>query len=243
MALNTRLSAPSYKIYEPDALDVALSNRVLDPLQGGIAGAMLLAHGIQNENAQKQYLADSGKFNIDARNLDAMEIAQKSHEARLKLAPGMMEHGINAGDIIGIEDLLRPGGIQSNDAAALFRAKTMAEIGAHNRSGGSGGGVKEQTTETSAPLGSDSVIQHRYSGPPRNPVAPVDPTVSTPIPNNNPNAAKAGTAQIIQRAAAAVGANDPSQLGGGRDTSGNFVFKNTASGKTATFDSSGKQLR
>lgn len=243
MAVNTRLTAPSYKIFEPDALDVALSNKVLDPLQGGIAGAMLLSHNADQAASQQQFLDRTDKFNEMARGLDAMEIAQKSQEARMKLAPGLLEHGTNAADILGISDILTPNGIRSNDAATLFGDKTRAEIAsALAKAAHAGDGTKETTTENTVDAGTGTMIAHKYGGAPRVAAPVVDPTVSTAVPTST----KAPTVQVnqtVQRAIAAVGASDPSQIAGGKDASGNFIIKNTATGKTATFDPTGKQIR
>lgn len=246
MALNTRLSAPSYKIYEPDALDVALSNRVLDPLQGGIAGAMLLAHGVDNTNAQKQYLESSDKFNQMARGLDAMEIAQKHKEAAMKIGGTLVQHGEDPTNIQGMEDVFR--NVNGSLLPGLLRSKIGAEIagiGAKANADRNASMDTVQETYTDPGTGVTRTVTHkgkagRIDIPDR---GSVDPTASTPIPNANPATAKAATNQIIQRAAAAVGASDVSQLSGGKDAGGNYVIKNTASGKTATFDSSGKQLR
>lgn len=248
MAVNTRLSAPTYKIFEPDALDVMLSQHVLDPLQGGLAGAMLLNHRNDTQQGQQDFLASNEKFNQMARGLDAMEIAQKSHEARLKLAPGLMEHGTDANTIRGIEDLLTPEGILGNKSASLYQGKTAAEIAALNaKANADRSGQMITNKETYTDPGTNTTREITYKGKPGSVTMPparaqVDPTVSTPTPAA-PSAPTAQTGQIVQRAMAAVGASDPSQIQAGRDATGNYIVKNAASGKTATFDQTGKQIR
>jgi hypothetical protein len=247
MAINTRTAAPQYKIYEPDQLDVALSQKVLDPLQGGIAGAMLLNHRAETDQNIDRFTADQNRFNNMAAGLDAMEIAQKSKEARMKLAPSMMEHGINAKDIHGIEDLLTPGGIQGNDAATLFGDKTRAEIAAAlAKASADRSGSMDTVKETYTDPGTNVTREITHKGkagridvPER---APIDPTASTPIPTAPNVAATQGNA-LAARAAAAVGASDPKQIQATKDASGNYVIKNSVSGKTATFDPQGKQIR
>lgn len=243
MAVNTRLTAPSYKIFEPDALDVALSNKVLDPLQGGIAGAMLLSHNADQAASQQQFLDRTDKFNEMARGLDALEIAQKAQSERVKAIPSLLEHGTNAYNIKDIDSLLTPEGVAANTTAGLFGDKTRAEIAAAlARAAHAGDGTKETTTENTVDAGTGTMIAHKYGGAPRVAAPVVDPTVSTAVPTST----KAPTVQVnqtVQRAIAAVGASDPSQIAGGKDASGNFIIKNTATGKTATFDPTGKQIR
>lgn len=245
MAVNTRTAAPSYKIYEPDALDVALSNKVLDPLQGGIAGAMLLNHQAESANNVRDFTADQSRFNKMAAGLDAMEIAQKSQEARMKLAPGLMEHGTNAKDILGIEDVLSPSGIQSNDAASLFGDKTRAEIAAAlAKASHAGDGTKETTTETSMDAGTGKVVAHKYGGPPVTAIAPVDATGSTPIPDNNPNKAIANRQAAVKAGIAAVGGTGPQDVAGGTDAEGNLHIVNKADPtRKVVIDKNGKQIR
>jgi hypothetical protein len=94
MAVSTRTSAPSYKIFEPDALDTTYAKGVIsDPVMGGIAGAMGLAHDMSKMRNQDNYLASQEKFNKMAGNLDAMEIAQKQKAEILKAATTLLGHG------------------------------------------------------------------------------------------------------------------------------------------------------
>lgn len=251
MAVNTRLTAPNYRIFEPDALDVALSQKVLDPLQGGIAGAMLLSHGTDQSAAQQQFLDRTDKFNEMARGLDAMEIAQKSQAERMKLAPGLLEHGTNASDILGISDILTPNGIRSNDAATLFGDKTRAEIAAALATAAhSGDGTKETTTVTRTDTGGMNSVAHKYAGGPRpedSQVAQPDLTTSTP-PTNTPTAlnqqALIARRQAVVRGLAAVGAASQADASGSVDpATGSIVITNNKTGAKATVDVSGKVER
>lgn len=241
MALSTRLSAPSYKIYEPDALDVALSQRVLDPLQGGIAGAMLLNHGLENQAAQQQYLASSDKFNKMAQGLDAMEIAQKHREAAMKIGGQLVEHGEDPTNVQGMEDVFR--NPRGSLLPGLLRNKILAETSAAGRAH-----IpidKETTSEQQYNPATDTVTTHKYQGAPRQ-STPVNNTGSTPMPSSSPATSNAAMQQqIIKRGMAAVGATDPSQVAFGRDGSGGYVVKNLATpNKPAVkFDVTGTQGR
>lgn len=249
MAVNTRTAAPQYKIYEPDSLDVALSQKVLDPLQGGIAGALLMNHRAETDQNIDRFTADQDRFNKMAAGLDAMEINQKGKEARTKLIPGMMEHGVNARDILGIEDLLTPGGIQSNDAATLFGDKTRAEIAAAlAKANADNNGPKDTYQVTYEPPGQNRAITETRKG--RSGMIPemtigkggppnANPTSSTPVPppaNGPANLQQ----QISLRAKGALG-TDAVMLKQRED--GATLWASPGTKKTAVFDAQGKMVR
>lgn len=77
MPVNTRMSPPSYKVFEPDALDAIYAKGQLDPVMGGIAYAFRKAHEGDSERAQADYLASQDRYNAMARDLDALEAKQR----------------------------------------------------------------------------------------------------------------------------------------------------------------------
>lgn len=251
MAVSTRLAPPNYKIYEPDSLDTIYAQKLFDPLEGGIAGAMMAAKGITDQGKQQNITDQQNSYNAMARSLDALEIGQKSQEARMKLAPGLLEHGTDAKDILGIDDILTPGGIAGNTASTAFQDLNKAKIAealAKAAHAGDSGADTVQTQHTDpGTLNTIITTQKRKPGvldlgTPSPTSAPLDPGTSTPA-GVNPNAAQLDRRALAQRGIAAVGATDPKQFSAGQNTDGSFTFKNTANGKTATFDSNGKQIR
>lgn len=239
MALNTRLSAPTYKIFEPNALDVALSQRVLDPLQGGIAGAMLLSHSVDNQNAQQQYLASSDKFNQMARGLDAMEIAQKHREAAMKIGGTMVEHGEDPTNIQSMEDVFK--NVGGSLLPGLLRSKIQSEIAANGAKANADRGASMDTVKrTYTDPGTNETIEVTSKGKAGRIDIParttVDPAGSTPIPAS-PNAPVAAKNAIEQRVIAATGTSTPVYKG--QDATGNHIFANPASGKKVVVDKSG----
>lgn len=264
MTVNTRLVAPNYKIFEPDALDVALSNKVLDPLQGGIAGAMLLTHNRESALAQQDYTGQLDRFNSMARGLDAMEMEHKTKQEGMKLAPGLMEHGTSAKDIIGIENILNPSGIQADDAATAFKAwndARIAEARAKAANAGAGHDVKEQTTENQVDAAGNVTVAHRYGGPPRvapnpNPAANVVPPAGSapaPVVQSTPIAPPTGQGAVNADAAARISAAKSLMAATGHTDYGQAAKSVTRNNDgtitmvgpkgTKTIDSTGKIIR
>lgn len=249
MAVNTRLSAPNYRIFEPDTLDAIYAKGMLDPQEGGIAAALANAHTVEKGMDTDRALAEQDRFNAMARGLDAMEINQRTVGERMKIAPSLLEHGTNAGDILGIQDILTPGGIQNNDAAGLFQGKTRAEIAALNAKANADrlAGV-DTVKDTYQDLGRGVTTEVTHRGragtiavPTR---APIDTTGSTPVPppSANPNAASAAQQAYGQRVIAAVGTDKPTVIVDAK--SGNHVYTNPANGRVVAFDpKTGNQVR
>jgi hypothetical protein len=94
MTVSTRTSAPSYKIFEPDALDAVYAKGVIsDPIMGGIAGAMGLAHDMSKSRNQDNYLKSQADFNKMAANLDLAEMDSKRKIELLKGAVDLIGKG------------------------------------------------------------------------------------------------------------------------------------------------------
>lgn len=241
MAVNTRLSAPTYKIFEPDALDVMLSQHVLDPLQGGLAGSMLLTHKLESQNNQQQYMESNDKFNSIARGLDAMEIAQKHKEARMKLAPGLLEHGTDAQDILGIEDLLSQSGILGNKTASMFQNKNAAEIaalGAKANADRSGSMDTNKQTWVDPATGVVHEVTNKGRGISTPKPASIDMQSSTPVPTSG-NTPVVNQQQTSTRAKAAIGPDAVLV----KTEGGIQYWSSPTTKKMGAFDSNGKMIR
>ena len=241
MTVSTRTSAPSYKIFEPDALDAVYAKGVIsDPIMGGIAGAMGLAHDMSKSRNQDNYLKSQDDFNRMAANLDAMEMDSKTKQAALKIGGELIGKGEDPTKIIG-SDLIY-GDPAQNLLPGLLRNKIQSDINANN-SKGAGGGEKDTYTEswTDPATGKDHVIKRQGSptnlGPP--PTAPATktggPAGSTPIPS------KTGTTNAQQIEARAKAAAGPDAKIVQTSPSGASLW--AGSKGTATFDPSGKQVR
>src|SRR5712664_4062961 len=105
MPVTTRMSAPNYKIFEPDALDAIYAKGNLDPIMGGISYAFGNAHKMDNQIAAGQTLEAQDKFNKMAANLDAMEITNKTKQEALKIGGKLMELGEDPTKVLGSGDI------------------------------------------------------------------------------------------------------------------------------------------
>lgn len=129
MTVTTRTAAPSYKIFEPDALDQILQGAMIKPgPEAAFAGALNTTHTLDKAANAKQFLQDQDRYNQMAAGLEVLGIDQKRKEAAMKLIPGLMAHGADAGDIRYISELLNPAGIAKNDIANLFKAESASKV-------------------------------------------------------------------------------------------------------------------
>ena len=147
MTVSTRTSAPSYKIFDPDALDVAYANGVIsNPVMGGIASAAGITHSMSKMRNQDNYLASQEKFNEMAATLDAMEMDSKTKQKMMEVAGTLISKGEGPANVLGGSDIYN-----GNPAGALLpgllRDKIAAETAAAGRSG-SGGDGKAKTVDT-----------------------------------------------------------------------------------------------
>ena len=240
MTVSTRTSAPSYKIFEPDALDAVYAKGVIsDPIMGGIAGAMGLAHDMSKSRNQDNYLKSQDDFNRMAANLDAMEMDSKTKQAALKIGGELIAKGEDPTKIIG-SDLIY-GSPGDNLLPGLMRGKIQSDINANN-SKGAGSGEKDTYTEswTDPASGKDYVVKRQGSPAVIGP-APTKSTGTNAPASSTPIASKAGTTnaqQIEVRAKAAAG---PDARLVQSSPSGATLW--AGSKGTATFDPSGKQVR
>lgn len=239
MTVSTRTSAPSYKIFEPDALDQIYAKGNLDPIMGGISYAFGSAHKQEAAGNQQQYLASQERFNKMAATLDAMEMDSKTKQAALKIGGELIAKGEDPTKIIG-SDLIY-GNPNDSLVPGLMRRKTESEINANN-SKGAGGGEKDTYTEswTDPASGKDYVVKRQGSPSVIGP-APTKSTGTNAPAGSTPIASKAGTTnaqQIEVRAKAAAG---PDAKIIQSSPSGATLW--AGSKGTATFDPSGKQVR
>ncbi len=242
MTVSTRTSAPSYKIFEPDALDQIYAKGNLDPIMGGISYAFGSAHKQEAAGNQDRYLQSQERFNKMAAALDAMEMDSKTKQEALKIGGKLIGDGEDPTKIIGSDliygnpgDSLLPG---------LLRNKISSEI-ARNGAAASAdkNGPKDTVTEswTDPGTGKDIVYKRQgkpsdVGGPPPAPGTKVNPPAgSTPIPSK---AGVTNSQQIEARAKAAAG---PDAKIVQSSPSGATLW--AGSKGTATFDPSGKQVR
>lgn len=208
MAVSTRLNAPNYKIFEPDALDAAYAKGNLDPIMGGISYAFGSAYKQEKAGYQDKYLDSQEKFNRMAATLDAMEMDQKTKQEAMKLGIGLIKDGEDPTKILGA------GMVYANPAdsslPALKRGELQASINQKNASASASGNEGKSTyTEswTDPASGKDYVVKRQGTpstiGPPPVKGGGVNPPAgSTAIPS------KAGTVapeQIRARAEAIAG--------------------------------------
>lgn len=251
MTVTTRTVAPSYRIFEPDALDqIYARTAATDPIMGGIANAFGIANRMNKEGSQNQYLASQERFNKMAAALDMMEMQEKRKTEALKIGGTLIGKGEDPTKVIGSDsiysnpsDSLLPGLMRG-----LIAAKT---VGAAN-GGGGGGGTKEYDTiaETSRDIATGREITTTKRRAPgaidsTSPGGPKpDPSKSTAVPSNvNKNVAQ--DKQVEARAKAALGGNAVLAAQQNGATLWVNPNKRDSAGKpmTVTFDSTGKQVR
>lgn len=156
MTVSTRTSAPSYKIFEPDALDAIYAKGNLDPIMGGISYAFGSAHKMDKAGYQDQYLASQERFNKMAAGLDALEMSSKQKTELLKGAIDLIGKGESPAKLFGGNEVYR------NDQDALLPG-LMAQKAAG--SGGSGG-TKETETHELTGATEDGTYKISRKGPP-----------------------------------------------------------------------------
>jgi hypothetical protein len=145
MTASTRTSAPSYKIFEPDALDQIYAKGNLDPIMGGISYAFGSAHKQEAAGNQDRYLQSQEKFNRMAATLDAMEMDSKTKQKALEIGGQLIAKGEDPTKIIG-SDLIY-GDPAQNLLPGLLRDKIQSEINSNNAPKGGGDG-KAKTVDT-----------------------------------------------------------------------------------------------
>ena len=232
MAVTTRMAAPSYKIYEPDALDAIYAKGSLDPIMGGIAGAMGIAKRQNTIMDQEEFVRQQDRYNKMAANLDAMEIDSKTKQEALKEGVKLIMHGTDASGVKGIENILTPGAIGANDTASLYKTKVLADAA---KGSGGGDGGKESWTERWTANGKDYEVKHQgkpgATGAPSSPVVePKDVTAT----NQNKNT----DSQKAQRILMAVGAKSDKDISFTNDPANpkNIIVTNKANGTVKKFD-------
>ncbi|CAB4197463.1 hypothetical protein UFOVP1323_29 [uncultured Caudovirales phage] len=206
MVVSTRLTAPNYKIFEPDSLDAIYAKGNLDPIMGGISYAFGSAHKQEAANNQSSYLESQDKFNRMAAALDAMEIDSKTKQEAMKLGIGLIKEGEDPTKILGA------GNVYANPAdsslPALKRGELQASINQKNSAASASGKEGYDTVQTvTTPPGSNqtvTVTQRRKPGVLETGAGKVNPTTSTPV-QSNANAGAVNAQQIQARAEAAVG--------------------------------------
>ena len=182
MTVSTRTSAPSYKIFDPDALDVAYANGVIsNPVMGGIASAAGITHSMSKMRNQDNYLASQEKFNEMAATLDAMEMDSKTKQKMMDVAGTLISKGEGPANVLGGSDIYN-----GNPAGALLpgllRDKIAAETAAAGRSGNDGGVKEKHTVQTVDPVTGKTIV-HTVPGPPPPPkteLPPKPPTETAP---------------------------------------------------------------
>lgn len=235
MTVSTRLNAPNYKIFEPDALDSIYAKGNLDPIMGGISYAFGSANKQNAEVNQANYLASQDKFNKMAANLDAAEIAQKQREAAMKIAGALIGHGEGPDKLQGGSDIYN----NVNDALlpGLLRNKLSAEANAANsKASADRNGPALTNTRTYEVDGVTYTVQDKSKGgsvavPP--PPPPPKSGVTSPNTDNKTTVRILGSAAVNH----ANPKIDPAP-------NGKVQFTNPETGKTAVLDRvTGKQDR
>lgn len=207
MTVSTRLTAPNYKIFEPDSLDAIYAKGNLDPIMGGISYAFGSAHKQEAANNQSSYLESQDKFNRMAAALDAMEIDSKTKQEAMKLGIGLIKDGEDPTKILGA------GMVYANPAdsslPALKRGELQASINQKNSAASADRGKDSMTVQESyTPPGGNKSITITHKGKPGSVPIPagyvIDPKTSTPV-QPNANAGAVNAQQIKARAEAIAG--------------------------------------
>ena len=251
MAVSTRMAAPNYKIFEPDTLDAIYAQKMFDPIYGGFAGAMGIAHKMDSAGNAEQALAAQDRFNTMASNLDKLEMTEKTKQEGMKQAGHLAGLGespdllTGGGDIYTdptkslLPGLLR-GKIQAQTAAELAKASADRAAGKesetyqeqYNTVGGERTGGSTVTRTFKGKPGGTAISGSGATNPPQ-----IDPKGSTPTPNN-PTAPVVNQQQVQARAKAAAG---PDAVMRGQNPDGSTLW---AGSKGAyAFDGNGKMYR
>lgn len=241
MVVSTRISAPNYKIYEPDALDAIYAKGNLDPIMGGISYAFGNAHRLNSQMDQEDFTRQQDRYNKMAAALDAMEIDSKTKQEALKIGGTLIGKGEDPTKVRGSEliyndpaDNALPGlerGVlsskiaQQNAAASADKSKDSDTF--TTKSIDPGTGVEQTVTSKRKPGGTTPIATVPQGA---------DPRASTPVPANTGNA----EAQIRARIAAAVGTDKPVVRDNGNGT---FTVASPDGKRTAIFDNKGNQKR
>lgn len=199
MTVLTRTSAPSYKIFEPDALDQIYAKGSLDPIMGGISYAFGSAHKQEAAGNQQQYLASQERFNRMAATLDAMEMDSKTKQAALKIGGELIAKGEDPAKIIG-GDLIY-GDPAQNLLPGLLRDKIRSEINQNNAP--KGGGDKNKVVDTYPYGGGTRTVTTAGAPVEQRPAEPTSKPGSTPVaPKDKSNTI---TQSVIRTAQSALG--------------------------------------
>lgn len=239
MAVSTRLTAPNYKIFEPDQLDAIYAKGNLDPIMGGISYAFGSAHKAEAAGNQADYMQSQDKFNKMAAALDAMEIDSKTKQEAMKIAGTLIGHGEDPTKLQGgasiynnATDSLLPG---------LLRGKIQSEI-SKNQAAGTADRNKDSDTykTTTVDPGTGTVVEQTSKRKPGQldmtpPNAGGNPKESTPIPQKDNSAV---LQQQIQTRAKAAAGPDAKLID---SANGATLWKGSKG--IVTFDPTGKQVR
>lgn len=242
MPVTTRIAAPNYKIYEPDALDAIYAKGNLDPIMGGISYAFGNAKKLNSSMDQEDFIRQQAQYNRMAAALDAMEIDSKTKQEALKIGGSLIAKGEDPTKVIG--GYLIYNNPADNSLPGLERGVLSSKIAAQSAatSADRGKDMDTVTTKTQDPNtpGIETTVTSKRKPGSTNPVVTVpntiDPRTSTPVLDNPRNA----EAQIRARISAAVGTDKPAvkDAGGGK-----FIVTNPQNNKSAIFDSKGNQVR
>lgn len=249
MTVTTRMQAPSYQIFNPDALDQIYASKVAsDPIMGGIAYTLGAAHKMNKAGTQDQYLASQERFNRMAMALDAMEMQEKRKTKAMEIGGGLVKEGFDPANIPSSAEYLSAPDPMTDLIRSLVRAKTANQL-----SGGGGGGTKEydtvqttrtipgtQTTETITERRAPGSKTPRTAGPSAGiPATPNAPVPSTPV---GPNANAGAVNQEQQRLhATAVVGKDARPIATRPD--GAVLWGSPTTGRTIAFTATGKEPR
>lgn len=239
MAVSTRMTAPNYKIFEPDSLDAIYAKGNLDPIMGGISYAFGNAHKAEAAGNQADYMQSQEKFNKMAAALDAMEIDSKTKQEALKIGGKLVELGEDPTKVLGSE------GIYSNPADSLLpgllRGKIQSEITRNNAAGTADRNKDTDTFKTTTvDPATGTVVEQTSKRKPGQldmtpPNAGGNPKGSTPIPQKDNSAV---LQQQIQTRAKAVAGPDAKLID---SANGATLWKGSKG--IVTFDPTGKQVR
>lgn len=195
MAVTTRMAAPNYKMYAPDELDAVYSKGTLDPIMGGIAFMYKNAKSQNSMMDQEEFMKQQAQYNRMAQNLDAMEIDSKTKQEAMKLGAQLIMKGEDPTKVQGGDSIYKNAG--DSLLPGMLRNKIAADTAAAGR-GGEGSGVKNKTTVTTTPPGTNLNIQYQHAGPPKAPseYGGNDPRTAAPMPSSSPATKES---QIISR--------------------------------------------
>lgn len=247
MAVSTRMAAPNYKIYEPDALDAIYAKGNLDPIMGGISYAFGQAKRQNTAMDQEEFMRQQAQYNKMAAALDAMEIDAKTKTEAMKIGGDLILKGEDPTKVLAGDSIYKNSG--DSLLPGMLRNKIAADTAASG-SRSSGDGLDTVTVkETTVPAGENRTVETTRKmkvGKDTGPTVPPAGTAANPkavtssVQNNNT------VEQRAARIAAALGTKDVNQLQVAPDPKnpGRAVVTNKATGVSKSFDlSTGNETR